>query len=208
MRIEVPEEHHATHPFASLKDFVFHILTISLGLGLALAGEGAVEHYNHRALANETREYFRTQLEDNRKAVATHQKATAEMQAALLKTVVLLDTDFAGAKKVLIDAPHEFLDLNTGSWDPAVATGALNYMPLREVQAYSQIHVSELSLNRLNRENEDVWFDGSEYNAQTAELDKNDLKSLKKILRKAAMYSKRIGLQEQELMKMYDQAEK
>ncbi len=208
MHIEAPEEHHAGHPFASLKDFVFHILTISLGLGLALAGEAAVEYYNHRELADETREYFRTQLEENQKAVVGHLKATAEMKAALEKAVALVDTDLPAAKKVMIEAPHEFIDLNTGSWDPAVATGALNYMRLREVQQYSQIHVNELSVNRLNREDEDVWFDLSAYNGQASEFDQNDLRTVKKLLRKAAMYSKRIGLQEQELLKMYEQAQK
>ena len=208
MHIEAPEEHHATHPFASLKDFVFHILTISLGLGLALAGEAAVEYYNHRELANETREYFRTQLEENQKAVVGHLKATAEMKAALGKAAALVDTDLPSAKKTLMDAPHEFIDLNTGSWDPAVATGALNYMRLREVQQYSQIHVSELSLNRLNREDEDVWFDLSAYNEQASEFDKSDLRAVKKLLRKAATYSRRIALQEQELLKMYEQAQK
>lgn len=208
MHVDAPEEHHAQHPFASLKDFIFHILTISLGLGLALAGEAAVEYCNHRELANETREYFRTQLEDNKKLVINHLKASAEMEAALEKATALLDTDLPDAKKTMLRAPHEFIDLNTGSWDPAVATGALNYMKLDEVQEYSQIHVSELSLNRLNREDEDVWFDLSEYNGQASEFDKNDLKSLKKLLRKAAMYSKRIGLQERELLKMYQQAGK
>lgn len=208
MHVDAPEEHHAQHPFASLKDFVLHILTISLGLGLALAAEAGVEYYNHRELANETREYFRTQLEDNKKLVVNHLKASAEMEAALEKATALLDTDMPAAKKTMLAAPHEFIDLNTGSWAPAVATGALNYMRLAEVQQYSQIHVSELSLNRVNREDEDVWFDLSEYNGQASEFDKNDLKSLKKLLRKAAMYSKRIGLQEQELLKMYEQAGK
>lgn len=84
------------------------------------------------------------------------------MRAALAKAMALLGTDFASAKEILLNTPHEFIALNTGSWDPAVATGALNYMHLGEVQTYSQIHVSELSLNRLNRENEDVWFDVSD----------------------------------------------
>jgi hypothetical protein len=208
MHLEAPEEHHAGHPFGSLKDFIFHILTISLGLGLALAGEAAVEYYNHRELANETRELFRTQLEDNRKTVEEHLKTTAEVQAALAKATALVEGDFSGARKILVSAPHSFDELNTGSWDPAVATGALNYMRLAEVRTYSQIHVNELALNKLNHEDEDVWFQLSEFNEQASEFGKDDQRAVKRLLRKAATYSKLIGLKEQELLKMYKQAEK
>lgn len=203
MHFEVPEEHHAGHPFGSLRDFLFHILTISLGLGLALAGEAAVEYYNHRELANETREYFRTQLEDNRKVVEEHLKTTVEVQAALAKAKALVDANFTGARKILVNAPHSFDDLNTGSWDPAVATGALNYMPLAEVRTYSQIHVDELALNKLNHEDEDVWFHLSEFNEQASEFDKANQREVKRLLRKAATYSKLIGQKEQELLKQY-----
>jgi len=208
MHLEVPEEHHAGHPFGSLKDFLFHILTISLGLGLALAGEAAVEYYNHRELANETREYFRTQLEDNRKVVEEHLKTTLQLQAALDKATYLVEGDFPGARRILLDAPHIFMDLNTGSWDPAVATGALNYMKLSEVRTYSQIHVSELALNKLNHEDEDVWFQLSEFNEQASEFDKDDQRAVKRLLRKAATYSKLIAQKEQALLKQYAGAEK
>lgn len=186
MHLDAPEGHHAGHPFGSLRDFVFHILTISLGLGLALAGEAAVEYYNLRELANETREYFRAELEDNRKAVEQHVKASAEMEAALTKALALVDTDAPASKKIMVAAPHEFLDLNTGSWDPAVATGALNYVTLAEVRTYSQIHLNQLALNKLNDENEEVWLQLSEYDELASDFDKDDRRAAKRLLRKAA----------------------
>lgn len=208
MHIEAPEEqHHAQYPFASLKDFIFHILTISLGLGLALAAEAAVEYYHHRELAEETREFFHSQSEENQKAVTAHIKATETDREAIEKGLALVNNnDLPAAKTVMMQqSAHQFIELNTGSWDPAVATGALNYMGLAEVERYSRIHVSELALNKLIHENEDVWFAMSEYNEGASEVDKDDVRAVKRLLRKARTYANQIALREEALLKMYEQ---
>ncbi len=206
MHIEAPEEqHHAQYPFASLKDFIFHILTISLGLGLALAAEAAVEYYHHRELAEETREFFHSQSEENQKAVTAHIKATETDREAIEKALALVNNnDLPAARAAIMQSAHQFIELNTGSWDPAVATGALNYMGLAEVQRYSRIHVSELALNKLIHENEDVWFAMSEYNEGASEVDKDDVRAVKRLLRKARTYANQIALREEALLKMYE----
>jgi hypothetical protein len=156
------------HPFTSLKDFILHILTISLGIALALGGEAALEYRHHRELVAETREAFHNQIEDNRRAVTQNLKALADTQAQLQGVLSLIDTDFAGARQAAIGARHPFIDLDTDSWDPAVTTGALTYMNLGEVRQYSRIHVEELAVNKLSNEDEDTWFQLAEYNAQAA----------------------------------------
>jgi hypothetical protein len=198
-------EHHA---FTSVKGFILHILTISLGISLALAGEAALEYRHHRELVAETREAFHNQIDDNRKAVTENLKALADTQARLQNVLTLVDTDFVAARQAAISARHAFIDLDTDSWDPAVTTGALTYMNLGEVRQYSKIHVAELALNKLSHEDEDSWFQLAEYNAEASELDANDRKAVKKLIRKAAAYAKWIAVREQELLKMYDQVAK
>ena len=39
-------------------------------------------------------------------------------------------------------------------------------------------------------------------------MDKNDLKSMKKLLRRAAIYSRWLSIREHDLLKLYDEAEK
>ena len=203
--MEVEFEHHQ-HPFTSMKDFILHILTISLGISLALAGEAALEHRQHHELVAETREAFHNQIDDNRKAVTEHMKALADTQARLQNVLTLVDIDFVAARQAAISARHPFIDLDTDSWDPAVTTGALTYMNLGEVRQYSKIHVDELALNKLSHEDEDTWFQLAEYNAgKAADLDANDRKAAKKLLRKATAYAKWIAGQEQDLLRMYDQ---
>ncbi len=202
------EVHAPEHPFHSLKEFLFHILTISMGVIVALGADAAVEHIQHRELVEETKAAFQSQIVDNRQAILAHNKAAAEADASLGRALLLVDTDFTGAKQSLRQAPHEFLDLDTGSWEPAVATGAFNYMKVGTVRKYSQIHKDELELNQLSHESEDLWLQMAEFNEEASETDQADLRSVKKLLRKAAIYSKWIGIREKELLKLYDEAEK
>lgn len=165
-----------------------------------------MEYYQHRELANETRKFFRSQSEENQKAVAAHIKATETDREAIEKALALVNNnDLPAAKAMMIQASHQFIELNTGSWDPAVATGALNYMKLAEVQRYSRIHVNELALNRLIHENEDVWFAMSEYNEGASEVDKDDIRAVKRLLRKARTYANQIAPREEALLKMYEE---
>jgi len=89
-----------------------------------------------------------------------------------------------------------------------VATGALNYMKIGEVRKYSQIHDTEITLNKLSHENEDLWLQMGEFNEQASEVDKSDLKSVKQLLRRAAIYSQWMRIRERDLLKLYDEAEK
>lgn len=202
------EVHAPEHPFKSVKEFFLHIVTISIGIMVALGADAIVEHYHHRELVEETRTAFLSQIDDNRKAIVENQKSVAQTDANLKQAISLVDTDFITAKHNLRDAPHEFLDLDTGSWDPAVATGALNYMKIGEVRKYSQIHDTEITLNKLSHENEDLWLQMGEFNEQASEVDKSDLKSVKKLLRRAAIYSQWMRIRERDLLKLYDEAEK
>ena len=202
------EVHAPEHPFTSLKQFLFHILTISMGVLVALAADAGVERIHRHELIEETKGAFASQIEDNRKAVAEYNKASGESAASLGRAIQVVDTDFTAAKENLRTAPHDFLDLDTGSWEPAVATGALNYMKIGQVRTYSQIHETELELNKLSHENEDVWLQMAEFNEQASEADKSDIKDIKKLMRKAEIYAKWIGHREQELLSLYDQAEK
>jgi hypothetical protein len=201
------EAHAPEHPFTSLKEFLFHILTISMGVLVALAADAGVERMHRHELVEETKSAFTSQIDDNRKTISAYNLATAQSDASLGRAIQLVDTDFLGAKHSLRAAPHEFLDLDTGSWEPAVATGAFNYMTIARVRKYSQIHTNELELNKLSHENEDVWLQMAEFNEEAGEADKSDIRAVKKLLREAAIYSKWIAIREKELLKLYDDAE-
>lgn len=201
------EVHAPEHPFNSLKEFLFHILTISMGVLVALAADAGVERMHRHELIEETKSAFSSQIDENRQSIADYNKAAAQSDASLTRAIQLVDADFTGAKESLRTAPHEFLDLDTGSWDPAVATGAFNYMKIDRVRRYSQIHTEELELNKLSHEDEDIWLQMAEFNEAANEADTTDVKAVKKLLRKAAIYSKWISLQEKKLLKLYEEAE-
>lgn len=195
-------------PIRSRRDFLIHILTITAGLLIALAVNSTAQYFQHQRLAGQARTTFRAQIENNRKIVGSHLKSTMETTAQLQKAIGVVDTDIVAAKSIVQNAPWEFVDLDTSSWEPAIATGSLTYMKLDEVHKYAQIRTSELTLNRLNDEYRDVWFQLTGYNEQAPELKKGDVTPAKRLLRMAVAYSKRIASREQQLLGMYEEAEK
>jgi hypothetical protein len=54
---------------ASVKDFLLHMLMITLGLLIALALDGLREELHHRELAHEARSNFAAELQGNRALV-------------------------------------------------------------------------------------------------------------------------------------------
>jgi hypothetical protein len=61
MDIHTPNE-----PVRSLKDFLYHMLTIVLGILIALSLEGLVEWSRHRSLVNGTRDFLTREISDNK----------------------------------------------------------------------------------------------------------------------------------------------
>ncbi|HEY1529175.1 MAG TPA: hypothetical protein VGH51_23350, partial [Candidatus Angelobacter sp.] len=53
---ESMEIHSPDKPIHSQKEFLFHMFTVVLGILIALAMEGGVEWFHHRALVREARE--------------------------------------------------------------------------------------------------------------------------------------------------------
>ena len=59
-------EIHAPHePVRSLKDFLYHLLTVVLGILIALGLEGLVEWNHHRHLVSETRQSLDAEIREN-----------------------------------------------------------------------------------------------------------------------------------------------
>jgi hypothetical protein len=61
-------EVHAPHePIHSWRDFILHIVTITIGLLIALGLEAGVEALHHRHLRNETRAKLRNEIIEDQK---------------------------------------------------------------------------------------------------------------------------------------------
>jgi hypothetical protein len=140
---------HAPHePIHGVKDFLLHLLTISVGLLIAVGIEGMVELHREHKLVNEARATLREEIEDNSKVMEgavenlKTQKNVMKQNMRILTRIQVnpKDQDKDGAN---IDADFSNKSLKETAWKTAQTTGALGFMPYVEAQKYAEIYQAQ-----------------------------------------------------------------
>jgi hypothetical protein len=72
------------------QDFLIHILTISVGLLIAIGLEQTVEYFHHRHQVAETREALRVERDENIRAFAESVREFHRQTAALINNIIVL----------------------------------------------------------------------------------------------------------------------
>ena len=151
---------HAPHePVHTWRDFFTHLTIVTIGLFIALSLEGLVEYVHHRHLVREARENIRKEIEDNHKAA---QEDITLLQQDLDRTNTNLDTIRrmrANPKtfKGTLTFTMSFDSLHDAAWNSARDTGALGFMPYKEVQGYADLYqhqklVNDQSIEAIHRQ--------------------------------------------------------
>ena len=143
------EVHPPHKPIHSVKEFMVHMLAITLGLLIALGLEAAVERLHHRSLVREARENIAQEMRDNQRNLAAELKALPT-EKTHLKTMLEVTANLqrTGSFK---NATPEFqwtvTRLSDAAWNTAGSSGALAYMPYAEARRYSQIYTLQQMFN-------------------------------------------------------------
>ena len=143
---------HPPHePIHSWRDFLLHLLTITIGLLIALGLEGAVEAMHHRHIVREARENVRQEIEQNeaeaKKNVAAVEKDRDNMKLNLVKARTLRDHPEAMEHEEM-HFNFAWSSFNAAAWSSARESGALTYMPTAEVQRYADGYAQQEIVNR------------------------------------------------------------
>lgn len=135
--------HPPTEPVHSWRDFLLHLLTITIGLLIALSLEGCVEWKHHRNQVHEAEASLQIEIEANaRKLQGALQEVESE-QKLLAEDVVILRRIIANPKVANQDWPGINFRLPTFdrvSWETVKSTGSLSYMPYARAHAYADIY--------------------------------------------------------------------
>ncbi len=141
------EVHPPHEPVHSWRDALVHIGIMTIGLFIALSLEGLIEYAHHKHLVREARENIREELRENHEAAQ--------------KDITDLDKEGtrigAGMKtlRTLQEHPHthgsinfswSYNELNDAAWRSARDTGALGYMPYKEVQSFTNLYGEQTRL--------------------------------------------------------------
>ena len=73
-------EIHSPGPIGSWKEFFRELLTITIGILIALSLDGLLEWQHHRGLAREARSNILIEMRDNRRQLAKQEQELVRMQ--------------------------------------------------------------------------------------------------------------------------------
>ncbi len=135
----------------SWRDFFIHLITITIGLLIALGLEGTVAWAHHRHLASEAREGIHREIEDNRNAIAEDKKALVEDEQRMTRNITVLrqmrKTLTLPQKGELI-SNFSWSSPGESAWKTAHETGAVVYMNYKEVQGLDDLYLEQEVITR------------------------------------------------------------
>ncbi len=141
---------HAPHePMHGWRDFLLHLITITIGLLIALSLEGLVEWQHHRHLVQDAEASLHAEIENNSKGMQANLDDLHKQQASLAHDVSVLKFIIKTHKMPEHDSMEvtfHIQSFESVSWKTAQNTGALAYMPYDRAQGYSDIYSTQTDL--------------------------------------------------------------
>jgi len=140
---------HAPHEqIHSKKDFFLHLLTITIGLLIAVGIEGAVELYREHKLVKEARTTMREEIEYNSRQLnealgKLNQETDGITKNIDLLTRILQNPKTGAAKNASINAQFSITGLRDTAWKTAQTTGALTFMPYTDSRHYTEVYETQ-----------------------------------------------------------------
>ncbi len=143
--------HPPERPIHSIKDFLLQLMTITVGILIALSLEGVVQWSHHRTLVREAKTRLTQEIRDNRRDIDGFLKSVPALKAT--NDHVLGFISDVAAKKPLqtiqIGSSYNVMSLSRTSWDTAQATGAMAYMDYGEAQKYATVYDTQAKLAQI-----------------------------------------------------------
>ncbi len=131
--------HPPEHGIRGFRDFFIHLMTITVGLLIALGLENAVEALHHHHIRRETETTLRQEIQDNQGKLSRILKSSLATRSNMLSALQYLEDrrdgkpgDSSGINFAFSEGPLE----STG-WKSALATGAVSLMESSTVQKYA-----------------------------------------------------------------------
>jgi hypothetical protein len=136
--LDVHPPHHAA---STWRDFFIHIITIVIGLLIAIGLEQTVEYIHNRRQIAEARETIRQEITDNDVKIAHDVVILKQAETRLqsnLSTLQRNKTKPSTSDK--LDSHWEWEGMQDSAWLTAQATGTLALMKYAEVQTYASAY--------------------------------------------------------------------
>ncbi len=136
-------EIHAPKPPHTLKDFLLELLTVTIGILIALSLEGVVQWVHHRNLVHEAEANLTTEIGENQRELKTALDSLLKTQAQLVHLLDLIhdvELNRKKASELHFSINWTIAELHETSWNTAASTGALAYMGYPVVKRYTRVY--------------------------------------------------------------------
>jgi hypothetical protein len=141
--------HPPRQPIHTVKDFLLHLLTITVGLFIALSLEAAVESLHHRHLVRDARENLHREITANRQQFAVNAKWIVENREQLARNIQLL-RDLRKGKQLdpaILGWHWQWNSFSGVAWRAARDNGAVSYMEPNLISSYSWTYLQQDYIN-------------------------------------------------------------
>jgi len=142
--------HPPTEPIRSWRDFLLHLLTITIGLLIALALEFLVETVHFHHLVRETRGNLSREIAANQKLFADNERELAENRERLASDIAQLRTLRSAKPPQAIDLHFSFgwNSFSDSSWKSARDSGAMIHMEPQIIERYADLYAQQEYANQ------------------------------------------------------------
>jgi len=137
--------HAPNQPIHTWKDFFLHLLTITIGLFIALSLEAAVQSMHHRHQVRDAREALRHEITSNQNVYLENTARLKSNREQLARDIAQL-RDLRDTKK--IEQPHlvwtwDWISYEGTAWRTARDSGAVTYMDPAVISRYADIYLQQ-----------------------------------------------------------------
>ena len=152
------EIHEPHHPLRSLKEFLAHILVVTIGILIALSLDGVRESVRERRLVREARENFRLDVQENRTHLAAEMENLRDTQQAIIAALAQYETTEGSSAPLQKPIKPGFYFYRATSWDTALSTGALSHMNSVEVIRYADMHEAVKAYTEISKQALEIFL--------------------------------------------------
>ena len=141
---------HPPHqPIHTWKDFLVHLLTITIGLFIALTLEASIESIHHRHLVREAHHSLRREIQANQVLYATNMRRLQDNRVQLQRDIDQLRQLRDGKVPEHPDLRWNWTwdSYRESAWNTARDGGAVPYMDADRISIYSSVYAQQRYIN-------------------------------------------------------------
>jgi hypothetical protein len=165
-------EIHLTGHIRNFRDVFVHLGIITLGILIALGLEQLIEAHHRAKIGREAVTGIRRELAENRELVKQVLAVTPQVRAQIASQVAAISALRDSDKTALtVVYPQLYLDfISSASWDTAIATQTLYYIPTADATRYSDAYGAFRLFQDVERTGLTTWQELRSDGRDTADL--------------------------------------